>query len=180
MAQPSAGRTRYQHRPLKNADSIRLLYLQPSRFTDDIHVTLTEVSLSKTPSYEALSYVWGSPTANDPISCHGEELLVTANCIAAMRRLRHKRKRRVLWIDAICIAQDSMNERNHQVRLMGGVYSKATRVIIWLGEETALSNSVISFLKDYHRILTRKWLLPFRGRLLDKKEREFESKYNYD
>jgi len=53
---------------------------------------------------------------------------------------------------------------------MGGVYSKATRVIIWLGEETALSNSVISFLKDYHRILTRKWLLPFRGRLLDKKK----------
>jgi len=156
MALPTTQRARYQHQPLKNIDSVRVLYLQPSRFEDDIKVELTEVSVANPPLYEALSYVWGSPTANNPISCHGRDLLVTANCIAPMRQLRNKKKRRVLWIDAICIDQSSMNERSQQVELMGNVYSKARRVILWLGEESTFSDFTISFLKSYHRVLKKK------------------------
>jgi hypothetical protein len=130
------------------------------------------------PRYEALSYVWGSPTAEDPIFCHGEELLVTPNCKAAMQHLRHKKKRRVLWIDAICIDQGTTEERNHQVGLMGDVHSKAMRVVIWLGEATSQSDFTMSFLKDFHRILRRKWLAPFRGRLLDKKIKELKCKHH--
>jgi hypothetical protein len=169
--------TRYQYGPLKSPDSIRLLYLLPGAFEDEIQVKLKEVSLSKPPPYEALSYVWGSPTADDPISCHGEELLVTANCIAAMRRLRYKRKHRVLWIDAICICQGTIDERNHQVGLMGDIYSQATRVIIWLGEASPQSDFAISFMNDLDRIFKMKWLGPFRSRLLDKKIMELQSKH---
>ncbi|PMD28939.1 HET-domain-containing protein [Hyaloscypha variabilis F] len=152
MAKNNADRVRYQHRPLKDHDSTRILHLQPGGFADDIHVRLTEIRLSEKPSFEALSYVWGSPTPTDPISCHGEELLVTSNCIAAMRQLRHKYRTRVLWIDAICIDQNSKNERNHQVRLMGEIYSTAKRVIIWLGEWTTESDFLMSFMKNYYRI----------------------------
>ncbi|PMD32055.1 HET-domain-containing protein [Hyaloscypha variabilis F] len=166
MAAVAPQRRRYQHGPLEHPDSIRLLHLLPGLFEDEIQVELREVTLSQQPRYEALSYVWGSPTADDPISCHGEELFVTANCVAAMRRLRHWRKHRVLWIDAICINQNSTNERNHQVRLMGNVYSKATRAIIWLGEEMENSDSVMSFLIGYDRILRQKWLRPVRDSLL--------------
>jgi hypothetical protein len=140
MALSTTQRVGFQHQLLKNTDSIRVLYLQPDQFDDDIKVELTEVSLTNPPSYEALSYVWGSPTVNNPISCHGKDLLVTVNCIAALRRLRNKKKRRVLWIDAICIDQSSMNERNRQVKLMGDVYSKARRVILWLGEDSTFSD----------------------------------------
>jgi hypothetical protein len=39
------------------------------------------------------------------------------------------------WNDAVCINQDDMVEKQHQVCLMGEIYSKTVRVIIWLGEE---------------------------------------------
>jgi hypothetical protein len=180
MALSTTQRVGFQHQPLKNTDSIRVLYLQPGQFEDDVKVELTEVSLTNPPSYEALSYVWGSPTANNPISCHGKGLLVTVNCIAAMRRLRNKKKRRVLWIDAICINQSSMDERSQQVELMGDVYSKARRVILWLGEESTFSDFTISFLKSYHKVLKNKWLGPFRRRRLKAKRKELLSMDKFD
>jgi hypothetical protein len=166
MALSTTQRARYQHQPLKNTDSIRALYLQPGQFEDDIKAELTEASLANPPLYEALSYVWGSPTANSPISCHGKDLL--------------KKKRRVLWIDAICIDQSSMDERNQQVELMGDVYSKARRVILWLGEESTFSDFAISFLKSYHKVLKKKWLGPFRRRRLKEKRKEFLSMDKFD
>jgi Heterokaryon incompatibility protein (HET) len=39
-----------------------------------------------------------------------------------------------LWIDAICINQDDIDERNEQVRMMGNIYQKAERVTVWLGD----------------------------------------------
>ena len=43
--------------------------------------------------------------------------------------------RLTLWIDAICINQDDVFERNHQVRLMGDLYRSATSVLSWLGAD---------------------------------------------
>ncbi|KAH9862798.1 hypothetical protein J1614_010891 [Plenodomus biglobosus] len=37
------------------------------------------------------------------------------------------------WIDALCIDQNNIEEKNHQVDQMGLIYSKATAVDIWLG-----------------------------------------------
>jgi hypothetical protein len=37
------------------------------------------------------------------------------------------------WIDAICINQDDIPERNSQVQMMGDIYTNATFVMIWLG-----------------------------------------------
>jgi hypothetical protein len=37
------------------------------------------------------------------------------------------------WIDAICINQNDLNERNEQVPRMGDIYSMASRVWIWMG-----------------------------------------------
>ena len=48
-------------------------------------------------------------------------------------RLPHKS--RVVWIDAICINQTDIEERSQQVEMMGLIYSKAVRNLIWLGEE---------------------------------------------
>jgi Heterokaryon incompatibility protein (HET) len=53
--------------------------------------------------YEALSYVWGSPTRDHSIWCNGNSIFVTVNCDQALRHLRYKTKKRVLWVDAICI-----------------------------------------------------------------------------
>ncbi|KAI0097430.1 heterokaryon incompatibility protein-domain-containing protein [Nemania sp. FL0031] len=55
------------------------------------------------------------------------------NLYSALRFLRYADHARALWVDALCINQDDDDERNHQVRLMNHIYSKAKQVIAWLG-----------------------------------------------
>ena len=46
------------------------------------------------------------------------------------------------WIDAICIDQGSRSERTHQVAQMSMIYSRAYRVITWLGHTASLEPSM--------------------------------------
>ncbi|KAK6851527.1 HET domain protein [Apiospora arundinis] len=91
----------------------RLLTLLPSpNFDAEIQCLLDVVSLDETTDFEALSYVWGDPSIREPISVGGENVLVTTNLIAALRRLRQPESRRVLWVDAVCIDQGHTGEKN--------------------------------------------------------------------
>lgn len=87
--------------------------------------------------YEALSYVWGDSKKPHTISIGGYNLHVTANLCAALLHLRDQLIERILWVDAICIDQDSTEERAEQVQLMAKIYCKTNRVIVWLGEAAA-------------------------------------------
>jgi hypothetical protein len=42
---------------------------------------------------------------------------------------------RLIWADALCINQGDVTERSSQVQLMREVYSKATKVVVWLGPD---------------------------------------------
>ncbi|KAE9362638.1 hypothetical protein N431DRAFT_524964 [Stipitochalara longipes BDJ] len=124
--------------PLPSERHIRILVLHPAvRLDSPISCTLKEISLDairdKKHQYEALSYVWGSPAGDREVTCNKRALLVTENCLLALRYLRRKTRKRLLWVDAICINQESIEERNIQVRLMGDVYSLSKHVLIWLG-----------------------------------------------
>jgi hypothetical protein len=61
-------------------------------------------------------------------------LAVTKNLHAALFRLRDRSLERILWIDALCIDQKNVEEKGQQVQLMAKIYSKAARVLVWLGE----------------------------------------------
>jgi len=39
---------------------------------------------------------------------------------------------RWLWVDAVCINQDDVEEMNTQVQMMGEIYRAAERVVVWL------------------------------------------------
>lgn len=54
----------------------------------------------------------------------------------------------IYWIDAICIDQTNVRERNHQVQMMRQIYSNAESVFAWLGEEdsTVYTNVGMDFL----------------------------------
>lgn len=41
------------------------------------------------------------------------------------------------WIDALCIDQAHLQERNHQVATMGTIYSGAYQTVVWLGRMTS-------------------------------------------
>jgi hypothetical protein len=52
----------------------------------------------------------------------------------------------LFWIDAICIDQANVLERNHQVGLMKQIYTKAANVVVGLGREADHSDLAMSFI----------------------------------
>lgn len=120
-------------------DEIRIFLLEPAAsYSADLRGTFKHVALDdvqrKGYSFAALSYVWGDRLRNSPIHCGSATHFVTTNGDSALRYLRKPKERVALWVDAICINQDDMMERNHQVKLMGRVYGLASSVVIWLGQ----------------------------------------------
>jgi Heterokaryon incompatibility protein (HET) len=63
------------------------------------------------------------------------QMQVTVNLEQALRGLRLRDASRTIWIDALCIDQRSLSERARQVRIMGQIYSKCIRDLLWLGPE---------------------------------------------
>ena len=119
--------------------SVRLLrLLPPSEKDSSIECQLFIYPLldsEGTHPYDALSYVWGPPEDNQPsIDVDGSVLSVRTNLHAALLHLRDHFVDRILWIDAICINQADEDEKSHQVQEMAKIYSKASRVIVWLGD----------------------------------------------
>ena len=48
-----------------------------------------------------------------------------------------------LWVDALCINQDDLDEKNHQVQMMARVYRQASLVYAWLGGEDRFSREAM-------------------------------------
>ncbi|RYP74374.1 hypothetical protein DL771_003041 [Monosporascus sp. 5C6A] len=113
---------------------IRLLELEPGRRFATIKARLRHVTLASRPTYEALSYTWGSPTDRRPMSLDGFNVTVTANLSTALQHLRYEDRPRVLWVDALCINQNDKDERREQVLIMRDIYEAATKVLAWLGQ----------------------------------------------
>jgi len=53
----------------------------------------------------------------------------------------------VLWIDALCVDQKDFEEKGHQVKLMGSIYTRAKNVIIWLGPDEGDAENALSILE---------------------------------
>lgn len=124
---------------------IRVLHVHPGGLNDDIVCNLTTISLGEADcnAFNALSYVWGDARQRQPITLDGVQVTVTANLAIALRSLRSRSpsanlSRDVLalplWVDAVCINQEDLEERSQQVRMMRDIYSAAQHVLVWLGE----------------------------------------------
>ncbi|PVH79129.1 heterokaryon incompatibility, partial [Cadophora sp. DSE1049] len=97
--------------------------------------TLRIVSLQDCPRFMTLSYVWGEySTPRDAIHCNeGTVITITTNCRDALIALRKRYGKLTIWVDAICINQQDIQERSKQISLMEEIYSWSERVIVWLG-----------------------------------------------
>jgi len=141
QALPGIPTSDFVHFPLKpntpDTHPIRLLHLQPATgYYAPIRCTLEHVDLSPNLQFKALSYVWGDPSITLPIFVDDKPYHVTANCHAALLRLREVQEF-ILWIDAICINQRDEDEKTIQIGMMADVYYFASEVIIWLGVSEA-------------------------------------------
>jgi hypothetical protein len=105
---------------------------------------------SPAPLYTALSYEWRSSNQDRRrILVNDTEFVVQQNSHDFLEQSMFiSRAGSVkLWVDAICINQDTQDVRNqekdHQIRLMGEIYSKAETVLVWFGDATWMYNPLI-------------------------------------
>lgn len=132
---------------------IRLLRILPSKDNNAIlQCGLFEYALDSDESthlYEALSYVWGSPD-DDKIDIRLDDsgFQVTQNLHAALLHLRNGIFERILWVDAMCINQDDVDEKEDQIQLMATIFGNAKMVLIWLGPEADGSGTALRDIRD--------------------------------
>jgi hypothetical protein len=125
----------YPYKPLPPL-CIRVLSLHPGQagepFVCDVIIQLID-----SEPYEALSYVWGDPTPAIFVKCLDESdegvLGIGASLATALNAFWYTDRARCIWVDALCINQQDMAERQSQVRLMGTIYGTAKHVLCWLG-----------------------------------------------
>ncbi|KAF2854058.1 hypothetical protein T440DRAFT_544195, partial [Plenodomus tracheiphilus IPT5] len=117
-----------------------------------------DINHADCPPWISLSYTWGSfqkyrEERSEPITQTEEYYIflnnmqfnVTMNLWYALDNILAGRnehnahievlKIRHFWIDAICINQADLDERSHQVSMMGLIYSKTSAVLVWLDPE---------------------------------------------
>lgn len=139
----------YPYGPLDTSSSaIRLISILPGPANMRLCCELINADLSSAPTYHALSYTWGDNVASESIMLNGHDFGVTKNLMSALRALQTADKSTLCWVDAICINQSDVQERNHQVGQMRRVYEKANVVIVWLGKESDDSGLAISFARQ--------------------------------
>ncbi|KAK1508643.1 hypothetical protein CTAM01_02429 [Colletotrichum tamarilloi] len=128
-----------------DAGKSEIRLLEYVSFSGQPSLRLSSVSLDEKPVYTALSYVWGDASITESILLNDQEFQATKNLFHALQHLqdhwidtfpgRHPQGFR-LWVDALCINQQDVAERNQQVQLMRRVYASAELAFSWLGTDT--------------------------------------------
>lgn len=155
LIESSGGHSTYVYTSLQPGE-IRLMTLLPGNAREPIQCELNQITLpigletaSDTPSYEALSYMWESEVScgtynpsDAAVHIGSARLFARSNMLQALNRLRYSGESRVLWVDAICINQALISERNEQVSRMRHIYRQASRVLVWVYDEADIDGII--------------------------------------
>jgi hypothetical protein len=138
------------YKPLLGPE-IRLFSIQRARENSILRCNMFHVPLTEGLKFHALSYVWGDPEHKRMIKVNDKPLVVNQNLYDFLDQawktedlFRHEYPATLgeegtiaealhWWIDAICINQGDIDEKNEQVPRMGQLYSSASQVWVWLG-----------------------------------------------
>ncbi|KAL8416346.1 hypothetical protein RB596_006777 [Gaeumannomyces avenae] len=142
--QPASGSL---YSPLsKESRQIRLLKIIDST-GEKLRCEIYPVKLTAELKFSALSYVWGScadPENQATVIVNGLDKVITKSLESALRHVREAWKLQFpgrseslfrLWADALCINQNDIPEKNHQVGLMADIYPRAELVLAWIGPD---------------------------------------------
>lgn len=144
----------YKHQQFDlKGSGFRLVRLLSGDTNDEIECELIHATLDENIlPYEAVSYAWGTKDMSNNIKVNGQPFMVTPNQCRLLHDLRENGCDRLLRVDSICINQDDLRERTHQVKQMKTIYSKAERVLLYLGPPTnqiSMLMRCLSILKEY-------------------------------
>ncbi|PMD13389.1 hypothetical protein NA56DRAFT_612283 [Hyaloscypha hepaticicola] len=133
------------------AGEFRILQLAPGRHDDDICCSFMIASMAESDKvkYEAISYLWGSPRPQqlaqiNLLDPHGKvhPINIRINLFHALRRLRHPKKMKPMWIDALCIDRKTTHEMNTQVSMKRYLFRNAQNLCFWIGEDEDCKNAL--------------------------------------
>ncbi len=126
------------------ASEIRLLRLSKlSRPRASLQINIITSPLMAAPSYAAISYRWNfGPKV--PVLMDGKTFFVSEPLYFMLEGLREREREIVVWVDAICINQEDMDEKRWQIPLMGDLYASATQVVGWLSYHPHSSGALSS------------------------------------
>jgi hypothetical protein len=103
--------------------------------------------------YEAVSYAWESLEKPDSINIRNiGEIQITHSLFDLLRHFRYTHRSRRLWVDAVCIDQANIPERNHQVAKMADIFSTSSRVLVWLGAGESADSLVFAATEVYKNL----------------------------
>lgn len=153
---------RFQYRPLDQTTlQIRLLRLLPrssEAATDTIACEIKPFDIAEAPPFSALSWAWGNPHGVEENICINDATfkVTIPSLLDALKHLRryftHPTSTAAapewIWIDALCINQEDMEEKIVQVPLMVTLYGRARNVISWLGSGDPAIASAFSFISE--------------------------------
>ncbi|TPX13348.1 uncharacterized protein E0L32_006321 [Thyridium curvatum] len=134
---------------------IRVFILHPGGGDSTLSGSLEALNLNDAKShYEAISYRWGPPKPRKAMLLSGRMVYISRSLHSMLLDLRHRHRDRILWADALCINQADYSERKQQVSMMQRIYTRASRVIIYLKGENDHVQDCFSVVQD----LTSAWL----------------------
>ena len=116
--------------------SIRLIRVLATR-THEGYIQCEIRHASIDDSYICLSYLWGEPGDEHCIAVNNRTMRIRNNLFDFLERAAKNDwlRKESLWIDALCIDQENVVERNFQVQQMGRIFSCAEEVVSWFGED---------------------------------------------
>ena len=137
---------------LSEKRSIRLLQLSRPFSFGPVKCELSIHRMDSRPSYEAISYTWGDPSQSRSVIINGYKLEVNSNAFNILQDRATFLRTRTIWIDSICINQVDKEEKSVQIPLMREIYSRASRVLVWLGSQPD-SRIAMGFISNLNRRL---------------------------
>jgi hypothetical protein len=151
-------RPKYSYQLLESATSFRLLKVDwklgtTARALREPLFSLFHTTTKAAPRYDTVSYVWGPPHRTKELWLQdGTAILITEALEAALPHITiHSTG--YLWIDQICINQDDIVERGHQVSIMGQIYAECACVLIWPGHVRSLGTLLTPICNELDGIL---------------------------
>ncbi|KAI0547938.1 heterokaryon incompatibility protein-domain-containing protein [Xylaria curta] len=135
--------TRYETRILliTATDPIKLNFEYASMTDDDLE------------PFQAISWCWGAANSNTrtQITVDGYCLSILASAYEVILELCVPQKKKRVWIDAICINQDDIDERSQQVAMMEAIYRKASMTLVWLGRDDGTTKDAMNMIEKIDR-----------------------------
>lgn len=164
-------------------------------------------SRSESNCFDAISYRWNEEppqpehrilldpcctcapenTSQHESTCRKFEVYIRKNAYSAIYHIYHQNKTQAqknkasnpltIWLDELCINQQSQNDKAMQIPLMGKIYSSAQKTYFWIGEGNRQSDHAMDWLQNgllprqdralsvircalalLHRLVWKRWL----------------------